>query len=127
MAALGAWESFYVIVGSAAAALTGLQFVVMALIHDSGRQGTGHEIAAFGTPTIVHFGAVLWISAIVSAPWPSPAGPAWSIGISGLAGLAYGAITIRRTLRQRGYQPVFEDWLWHAVLPVLSYAGLLTA
>jgi len=27
-----AWESFYVIVGSSGAALTGLQFVVMALV-----------------------------------------------------------------------------------------------
>jgi hypothetical protein len=29
---LSAWESFYIIVGSSAGALTGLQFVVMALV-----------------------------------------------------------------------------------------------
>ncbi len=32
---LRAWETFYVIVGSSAAALTGLQFVVIALIAES--------------------------------------------------------------------------------------------
>lgn len=32
---LVAWESFYVIVGSSGAALTGLQFVVIALIAES--------------------------------------------------------------------------------------------
>ena len=32
---------------------------------------------------------------------------------------------LRRTLRQRDYQPVFEDWLWHAALPMLAYAALL--
>ena len=32
---LAAWESYYVIVGTSAAALTGLQFVVMALVADT--------------------------------------------------------------------------------------------
>ena len=35
-----AWESFYVIVGSSGAALTGLQFVVTALIADAHRKGS---------------------------------------------------------------------------------------
>ena len=34
MTALGGWESLYVIVGSSAGALIGLQFVVMALVSD---------------------------------------------------------------------------------------------
>ena len=57
---LAAWESFYVIVGSSAAALTGLQFVVMTLIAQI-RPGSsrGESISAFGTPTVVHFGAAL--------------------------------------------------------------------
>jgi hypothetical protein len=36
---LAAWESFYIIVGSSAGALTGLQFVVMALVAEA-RQGS---------------------------------------------------------------------------------------
>ena|SRR6266536_4124051 len=56
---LVAWESFYVIVGSSGAALTGLQFVVMALIAESSRRSSGREISAFGTPTVIHFCAVL--------------------------------------------------------------------
>ena len=35
MAELAEWESFYVIVGSAAGALIGLQFVVMTLLADN--------------------------------------------------------------------------------------------
>jgi len=66
---LVAWESFYVIIGSSAAALTGLQFVVIALVAESRTRSTSREIAAFGTPTIVHFCAVLLVSAILSAPW----------------------------------------------------------
>ena len=34
MTALSGWENFYVIVGSSAGALIGLQFVVMTLIAD---------------------------------------------------------------------------------------------
>ncbi len=66
---LVAWESFYVIVGSSGAALTGLQFVVIALITEARARSTAREIDAFGTPTIIHFCSVLLVSAILSAPW----------------------------------------------------------
>ena len=47
------WETFYVIVGSAAAALTGLQFVVIALVADVRPRSSNETIDAFATPTIV--------------------------------------------------------------------------
>src|SRR3989442_3592050 len=62
-----AWESFYVIIGSSAAALTGPQFVVVVLGAEA--RSIGPEVGAFGTPTVVHFCAVLLISAILSVPW----------------------------------------------------------
>ena len=65
---LAAWETFFFLIGSSGAALTGLQFVVIALIAESSRRATHREIDAFTTPTIVHFGGVLLVSAIVSAP-----------------------------------------------------------
>src|SRR5918911_1734824 len=65
---LDAWESFYVIVGSSAAALTGLQFVVITL--GAERHATSESATrAFGTPTVVHFCVVLLVAAILSAPW----------------------------------------------------------
>lgn len=63
---LAAWQNFYVIVGSSGAALTGLQFVVIALVAQSRRRSTLREIDAFGTPTVVHFSSVLFVSAILS-------------------------------------------------------------
>jgi hypothetical protein len=44
------WETFYVIVGASAAALTGLQFVVIAL-HAEVRIAGPAEGGAFATPT----------------------------------------------------------------------------
>ena len=65
------WDSFYVIVGSAAGALIGLQFVVMTLMADSPTQAGAQAGAAFGSPTVVHFSVALFLSAIVRVPWPS--------------------------------------------------------
>ena len=121
---LAGWESFYVIVGSSAAALTGLQFVVMALVADTMKRASGEQIDAFGTPSIVHFCVALLTSAALSAPWRSMRSVTILLGVTGLAGLLYAAIVIRRARRQKGYTPVFEDWLWHAALPVLAYAAL---
>jgi len=77
---LVAWESFYVIVGSSGAALTGLQFVVIALIAESRTRTSPRQIDAFGTPTIVHFCAVLLVSAILSAPWQALSSASLALG-----------------------------------------------
>ncbi len=121
---LAAWESFYVIVGSSAAALTGLQFVVIALGAEM------HAVAAptaraFATPTILHFCAVLLVSAIISAPWQTLFNPALALGACGVLGIAYAITVIRHTRRQTAYVPVLEDWIWHVVLPIVAYVALL--
>lgn len=122
-----AWESFYVIVGSSAAALTGLQFVVIALVAESERESSSREIAAFGTPTVLHFCAALFVSAVLSAPWHSLPPAAMALRAAGVAGLAYTLIVIRRARRQTGYKLVAEDWIWHIILPLVAYAMTLGA
>ena len=122
---LDAWENFYIIIGSSAGALTGLQFVVMALIADSRAEATNTTIDAFGTPTIAHFCAVLGLAAIVSAPWSSLTGAAILFGILGIWGTAYVTLVFIRTRRVTQYQPVLEDWIFHVILPFLAYALLL--
>jgi hypothetical protein len=42
----------------------------------------------------------------------------------GLGGVAYVIIVARRQQVQTAYQPEFEDWLFHAVLPFAAYATL---
>ena len=123
-----AWESFYVIVGSSGAGLIGLQFVVMALIADTNAStGSEETIRAFGTPTIAHFGAALLISATMSAPWPSISQAAWVLKIAAVIGLGLVLIAARTAVQQVGYKPVWEDWLWHTILPVIAYTTLLVA
>ena len=121
---LSAWESFYVIVGSAGAALTGLQFVVIALIFESRRRSTTSELRAFSTPNVVHFCAVLLIAAIVCAPWRNLLSVSLALGACGVVGVAYALIVFFRTRQQKSYRPVFEDWVWHVALPLISYGSL---
>ncbi|MCU1284321.1 MAG: hypothetical protein JWO13_671 [Acidobacteriales bacterium] len=125
MPAFTAWQNFYVIVGSSAGALIGLQFVVLALIAENPvpRDLEGAN-SAFATPTIVHFGAVLLMSAIMSAPWPAIATAAILWGILGLAGLIYVLLVARRMRVQAAYSPQFEDWVFHVFLPFAAYATL---
>jgi hypothetical protein len=74
---------------------------------------------------VVHFSMVLLLSSILSAPWPSLHSAAIAIGLCGAGGLVYGLIVIRRARRQTGYEPVLEDWIWHATLPVVAYSGVI--
>jgi len=124
MTALAAWQNFYVIVGSSAGALIGLQFVVLSLIASTNARADPGAGQAFATPTIVHFAAVLVLSGIVSAPWDglAPAAALW--GVVGLSGAVYAVVVIRRMRAQSAYRPQLEDWLFHVVLPLAAHAIL---
>ena len=125
MTVLEGWENFYVIVGSSAGVLIGLQFVVITLI-------AARPIArvdalaggAFATPSVVDFGVVLLLSAIASAPWKEIVGVAVLWGLVGVCGVVYVVVVARRMRVQSSYQPVFEDWLFHVLRPFAAYAVL---
>jgi hypothetical protein len=125
MTALAGWENFYVIVGSSAGALIGLQFVVITLISEIPvARDLERASRAFATPTIIHFAAVLLLSAVMSAPWHGIGDAAIFWGALGLAGVLYAIAVARRMRVQTAYQPEFEDWLFHALLPFAAYATL---
>jgi hypothetical protein len=125
MIALTEWGNFYVIVGSSAGALIGLQFVVMTLIADVplGR-GDAQASNAFTTPSVIHFGVALLLSALVTVPWSGIGPIAILWGVLGVGGIIYTLIVSRRLRTQTIYRPVFEDWLFHALLPLAAYAAL---
>ena len=123
---LAVWESFYVIVGSSAGALTGLQFVVIVLASETNALRVP-TTSAFATPTVVHFCVALLISAIMSAPWQGLSSAGLIVGACGVAGLVYVAMVVIQLRRQTHYVPVLEDWIWHCALPFVSYAALLSA
>jgi hypothetical protein len=125
MTALDGWENFYVIVGSSAGALIGLQFVVMTLLTDLPIARSDAKAGeAFGTPNVVHFGVVLALSAILTAPWHGIGIVAALWGLTGVGGVGYAIVVARRMRSQEAYQPVLEDWAFHVGLPLVAYGVL---
>jgi hypothetical protein len=128
MRALAAWQNFYVIAGFSAGALIGLQFVMLSLIANKPTARVDPQAGgAFSTPTIVHFSAVLTLAAILSAPWEAREGPMLLCGAAGILGVVYASAVTRRMRRQTAYQPEFEDWLFHALLPFAAYGTLFAS
>src|SRR6476659_1729384 len=125
MPELTEWSSFYVIVGSSAGALIGLQFVVLTLISERTRMRAPEASDAFATPSVVHFAVVLLVSAVLSAPWHTLGVVSVVAGLMGVAGIIYTLIVARRMKTQKAYKPVLEDWSFHALFPLLAYAMLV--
>lgn len=126
---LTAWGSVYIITGSAAGALTGLLFVVITLIAGSRERTWSQETAIFGTPTVLHFCAVLLVSILLSAPWQSLVQAAILLVLTGLAGATYAIVVVVRFARRVRHQEVsptaLGDWLWYAVIPPVAYSALV--
>jgi hypothetical protein len=125
LSSLADWSNFYVIVGSAAGGLTGLTFVVIALVSESRRVNTT-GLRAFVTPTIVHFGTVLALAAYLSVPRQSVISLSTGFAAAGIAGLSYigvVAASMHRVATQ--YVAVYEDWLWNVIAPAVVYGVLL--
>ena len=127
MPVLVTWQNFYVVIGSASAALTGLMFVVVTLISGTRIRRSSEPIAAFSAPSVVHFCSALLVAAILCAPWQALWNAGLLLGLCGLGGMAYVMIVLRRVRRQTNYTPVLEDWLWHTIFPFVSYLALVVA
>jgi hypothetical protein len=122
---LAGWENFYVLAGSAAAGLTGLTFVVIALAADAHAVRLS-GLRTFVTPTIVHFGAVLALAAYLSVPGQNTLSLSLGFAMEGLGGLIYvGKVGAWIASIEGAYVPVAEDWIWNAILPGLAYAAEL--
>ena len=124
---LQGWDNFYVIVGSSAAGLTGLTFVVIALVADAGAMRVS-GLRTFITPIVLHFGSALWLSALLCVPGHTDLSLSICVTASGALMSPYAVATSYRMYRNRGqYRPVLEDWIWNAALPSLCYLALLAA
>jgi hypothetical protein len=127
LAAIRGWENFYVITGSSAAALTGLTFVVIALASEASMVRLS-GLRAFMTPTVIHFGAVLWIASVLSIPGHTALSLSFSLVATGIAMTTYSVVTIyRMRANMKSYVPALADWVWNAALPSICCVSLLAA
>jgi hypothetical protein len=125
--ALGGWSNFYVVMGSASAALTGLMFVVVTLIARRATGSSHDTYHAFGTPIVVHFTFVLMMAGVLTMPGHTNWSAAACAGLLSLAGTGYLAVSAVLMRRQNEYQPDAEDWFWYLVAPAIVYVACAIA
>ena len=126
---LSNWQNFYMIMGTAAATLTGLMFVVTTLIAgiDTHVSILNAAVSAYNTPTVVHFGTVLLLAGILSAPWQTFSSLSLLLGLLGLGMVFYSIIVMRRMRRVPHYQSTLEDWSWYMAFPFIANISLIVA
>ena len=126
---LSDWQNFYMIVGTAGATLTGLMFVALSLAAGAERhpQTLDAGIEAFNTPTVVHFGAVLLVAAILSAPWQSYSDVWLVLGLVAAALVICLLIVVRRMRSIPHYDTPLKDWLWYMAFPRAADIVLIAA
>jgi hypothetical protein len=118
---LAAWQSFYTMTGSSAAALTGLMFVVISLVRGWEATSSRDGMATFSTPIVLHFGAALLVSAVLVAPWHRLLFAGGLVAVVGCYGVVYVVRIMFRTRRLTSYVADLEDWTYYTILPFVAY------
>lgn len=126
---LSNWQSFYMLIGTAAATLTGLMFIVITLIAgiDVHVPTINAGISAFNTPTVVHFCSVLLLAVILSAPWQAFVSVSLVLGLLGLGEVIYLIRVAQQMRRIPDYQTPLRDWVWYSAIPIAAYCVLIIA
>jgi hypothetical protein len=121
------WHDFYILVGTASATLVGLMFVAASIGATVFSEESRAAMAAFITPTVVHFASVLFTCFVVVIPvhdWRSLGG---IIGAGGLAGAGYsGRILIHLIIRHR-FNVDLVDRMFYALIPLAGYLIAVTS
>jgi MFS family permease len=122
------WANFYVILGSAAGALIGLQFIVITLVAQRANNRVSPEAAAtYASPTIVSFSVVLALSALGVMPIQNPHHWTQLWALAGAAGLVYSLFILFCMTRQSKYKPEVSDLVYFGILPCFGYALIAAA
>jgi hypothetical protein len=120
--ALQAWHDFYILTGTIAGALVGLQFVSSSLAASILPKQDKASISAFVTPTIIHFTAVAVTASVLTIPLPGEVGLGILLGLISLVGLWVVLQPARNLWVRRRQQPVKPVHLaWYVGLPMCCY------
>jgi hypothetical protein len=119
------WGEYFFMIGSSAAALIGLMFVVVTLTAGRDRQQTERGKHLYTSPIVWHLAVVLLLSGAAIAPTIDPR--LFGTVSAGLAllGIAMGirsAVGIHRA-QLSGPDSMFDMW-WYGIIPAVVYVGL---
>ena len=120
------WSNFYLLIGSAAAALIGLLFVVTTLTAGRDRSSVERGTRLFTSPIVFHLALIVVLSGAAMAPTLS----AKAFGLIGAVGAAVGAVAAVRiaTGIHRAPPGLTVEWFdtgWYGIAPAALYLLLL--
>lgn len=122
------WDDYFFMLGSSAAALIGLMFVVVTLTAGRNRGELEGGKRLYSSPIVFHLANVMVVSAGAIAPAIGSRFFGVAAGGTALLGIMIGirnAIGISRA-RLSGADTHFDIW-WYGLVPALVYAGLAAA
>lgn len=120
------WHEYFFMIGSSAAALIGLMFVVATLTAGTDRRDSERGKHLYTSPIVWHLGVVLLLSGCAIAPTISPHFFGAIAGAAALLGVMMcgrNAIGIARTRISGAENANFDMW-WYGIVPDLVYVGL---
>jgi hypothetical protein len=122
------WRDFYVLVGTASATLVGLMFVAVSIGTAIFNEDHSAAMAAFITPTVMHFAATLFACLLVTIPTQSWRTLGALLGAGAVAGSIYcGRLAVQVIISHR-FKVDRIDRLFYVLLPLVGYLlGLIAA
>jgi hypothetical protein len=122
------WSEYFFMIGSSAAALIGLMFVVVTLTAGRDRAEVERGKRLYTSPIVWHLAVVLGLSGMAIAPnVPSAVFGATAGGLA-LIGIAIGVrSSIGISRRPAAAEAAGFDTLWYGVVPAIGYVGLAAA
>ncbi len=122
------WDSFFLLIGSAAGALIGLLFVVVTLTAGQERSSAQQGQSVFITPTVFHFAMVMVFSAVALAPGLATRTIGLLLGVCAVAALVNAiVVALRMFLRKAVQPPHWSDYWYYGAAPVVIYALLVAS
>jgi hypothetical protein len=122
------WSEYFFMIGSSAAALIGLMFVVVTLTAGRDRAEVERGKHLYTSPIVWHLAVVLVLSGGAIAPAMTPdlfGVAAAALALLGLAAGLRSAVGIAR--RPGAPEAAGFDMFWYGVAPAIVYAGLAMA
>lgn len=123
------WSDFFLMVGSAAAVLIGLIFVVISLMQGRSRSSVLAGSRIYMGPIVLGVSFLLVVAAAALTPGITPAAFAVVTGAVALWGLVRGMMSMIgiRALGTSEDPPHWTDAYYYGLLPCAVYSGLLVA
>jgi hypothetical protein len=120
--ALGHWNEFYSLLGTASATLVGLLFVAASVGANVFSGDRRAPLRVFLSASVVNFSCVLAVCLIVLSPIDSWLRLGVLIVVCGLVGLTHTGLALRDTISDGLIAKIdLEDRTWYLVMPMIGY------